>query len=93
MGFAPPPRRLSRRALLQAGGGCALEALRSGASAILRRSRSLAADQEIEVSTRAVDLVRESTVIDMLGLVTFDWRQLREWHHHPACHEPDRHGR
>ena len=36
----------------------------------------LEAAPSIEVSTGAVDLVRESTVIDMLGLLTLDWERL-----------------
>jgi len=31
-------------------------------------------------STRAVDLVAESNVIDMLGLLTLDWSLLGQWH-------------
>ena len=38
----------------------------------------------IEVSTRAIDLVAGSTVIDMLGLLTMDWRKLWQW-----CRDPD----
>jgi membrane dipeptidase len=49
--------------------------------AILRRRWVLADGNEI--STRALDLVRESTVIDMLGLMTFDWNRLFRWHDHP----------
>lgn len=32
-----------------------------------------------EYSRRAVDLVRESVVIDMLGLITLDWNKLYYW--------------
>lgn len=32
-----------------------------------------------EYSRRAVDLVRETTVIDMLGLLTLDWAKLDRW--------------
>jgi membrane dipeptidase len=35
-------------------------------------------------STRAVDLVAESNVIDMLGLLTLNWRLLAQWHQNPA---------
>jgi len=34
-------------------------------------------------STTTVDLVRESTVIDMLGLVTLDFKKLDSWRAHP----------
>jgi len=36
-------------------------------------------------STRAVDLVTESNVIDMLGLLTLDWSLLDRWHQVPAA--------
>lgn len=35
-------------------------------------------------STRAVDLVAGSNVIDMLGLLTLNWRLLAQWHQNPA---------
>ena len=35
-------------------------------------------------STRAVDLVRRSTVVDMLGLLTLDYRKLAGWGRDPA---------
>ncbi len=34
-------------------------------------------------STRAIDLVEQSNVIDMLGLLTFDWPLLERWRSHP----------
>ncbi|MGH9379847.1 MAG: dipeptidase [Thermoanaerobaculia bacterium] len=37
----------------------------------------------ISVSTRAVDLVAEATVIDMLSLLTLDWSRLRRWQYSP----------
>lgn len=37
----------------------------------------------VEVSVRAVDLVRETVVIDMLGLLTLDWPRLRGWQRRP----------
>lgn len=43
----------------------------------------LEAAPAIEVSTRAVELVRESTVIDMLGLLTLDWKRLASWRRQP----------
>ena len=41
--------------------------------------------EPVEVSTRAVDLVLGSRVIDMLGLLTLDWRKLFRWHREPAA--------
>lgn len=43
----------------------------------------LEAAPSIEVSTRAVELVAESTVIDMLGLLTLDWKRLAAWRRRP----------
>jgi membrane dipeptidase len=40
-----------------------------------------------EVSTRAVDAVLGSTVIDMLGLLTLDWSKLFGWQRRPASFE------
>src|ERR1035441_7730843 len=34
-------------------------------------------------STRVVDLVAESNVIDMLGLLTLNWSLLDRWHQNP----------
>lgn len=36
-------------------------------------------------STRAVDLVKDSNVIDMLGLLTLNWPLLDRWHQDPAA--------
>jgi membrane dipeptidase len=44
----------------------------------------LDAASPVEVSTRAVDLVLGSTVVDMLGLLTLDWSQLSRWRRKPA---------
>ena len=35
-------------------------------------------------STRAIDLVTQSNVIDMLGLLTLDWKLLDRWQSDPA---------
>lgn len=35
-------------------------------------------------STRAIDLVAESLVVDMLGLLTMDWAKLDRWHAKPT---------
>jgi membrane dipeptidase len=48
----------------------------------LGRCRLYAASA-VEVSTRAVDLVLGSTVVDMLGLLTLDWSQLARWRKQP----------
>jgi len=51
-------------------------------------------------STRAVDLVTESNILDMLGLLTLNWSLLDQWHRVPrlsptatsrSCAVPDRH--
>ncbi len=42
------------------------------------------AEGTLEVSTRAVDLVASSTVIDMLGLLTLDWSKLFRWQQTPS---------
>lgn len=68
---------LTRRRLLQAGGLVVAGSL--GAPFLgLGRCRLLGA-QAPTVSTRAVDLVRGTTVVDMLGLLTLDWPRLRYW--------------
>ena len=43
----------------------------------------LEAATSVEVSTRAIDLVLGSTVVDMLGLLTLDWSRLAAWRAHP----------
>ena len=48
----------------------------------LGRCRLYAASS-VEISTRAVDLVLGSTVIDMLGLLTLDWSQFARWRRQP----------
>jgi membrane dipeptidase len=37
-----------------------------------------------EYSTRAIDLVSHSAVVDMLGLLTLDWPKLDRWHADPT---------
>src|SRR5580704_13050855 len=52
---------------------------------MLNRGRfSLFAQSPTEYSTLAIDLVRNSTVIDMLGLLTLDYRKLGQWQRQPA---------
>src|SRR3954466_4945639 len=43
----------------------------------------LFADDRVEHSGRAVELVARSTVIDMLGLLTLDWPRLDLWQREP----------
>ena len=50
-----------------------------GAPMINRGRYALFAQGDIQYSVRAVDLVRRSTVIDMLGLVTLNYRKLSAW--------------
>jgi membrane dipeptidase len=46
----------------------------------------LLADSNVTVSLRAVDLVADTTVIDMLGLLTLDWRRLGTWQRGSAAY-------
>jgi membrane dipeptidase len=47
---------------------------------MINRGRfSLFAQSETEYAARTVDLVQRSTVIDMLGLLTLDYRKLASW--------------
>jgi len=69
---------LSRRRVL-ATGACVL------AAPFINKSRfRLFAQSEAEYSATTVDLIRESTVIDMLGLLTLNWRKLSTWRTEPA---------
>jgi len=53
---------------------------------MINRGRfSLFAQTDTEYSARTVDLVRRSTVIDMLGLLTLDYRKLCAWEADPGC--------
>lgn len=49
---------------------------------------SLFARSGAEYSARTVDLVRSSTVIDMLGLLTLDYRKLAGWRAAPGRFGP-----
>jgi membrane dipeptidase len=64
---------ISRRSVLKSA------ALALGAPMINRGRFSLFAQSETEYSARTVDLVQRSTVIDMLGLLTLDYRKLSSW--------------
>jgi membrane dipeptidase len=46
------------------------------------------APNEPVYSTLALDLVRRSTVIDMLGLLTLNYSKLSSWEAQPACFAP-----
>ena len=67
--------RLSRRRLLRDGAAALAGAL---AAPMLNFGRVEAA-QGIRISSRAVDLVLATTVVDMLGLLTLDWTLLARW--------------
>src|SRR5271157_1888612 len=63
--------------------------LRGAAAAIaapmIQRGRfCLFAQSELAYSTLALDLVRRSTVIDMLGLLTLNYSKLSSWEAQPA---------
>lgn len=46
------------------------------------------ADDDVQYSVRAVELVNNSMVIDMLGLLTLDWPTLWRWQSEPALFGP-----
>jgi membrane dipeptidase len=73
---------LSRRSIL-AGGACVL-----GAPLLNRGRFALFASGLDQYSTLATDLVRESTVIDMLGLITLDFKKLAAWRADPHAFRP-----
>jgi membrane dipeptidase len=77
---------LNRREFLARGvclGGAVLTA------PLINRGRfRLYARSQAEYSTRTIDLVRESLVIDMLGLVTLDWDKLERWQLEPGAFKP-----
>ena len=70
---------ISRRSILKS------SALACVAPMINRGRFSLFAQTEAEYSARTVDLVGRSTVIDMLGLLTLDYRKLCAWEAAPGC--------
>jgi membrane dipeptidase len=49
---------------------------------------SLCAQTPLVYSTRTLDLVRQSTVIDMLGLLTLNYREFSSWEIDPARFRP-----
>lgn len=70
-------RDFIRKCVLSSGAVCGAPMLNFG------RAR-LYAGSDQPYSVRTIDLVRESTVIDMLGLLTQDWAKLQRWHEDPA---------
>ncbi|MGE5647849.1 MAG: dipeptidase [Acidobacteriota bacterium] len=48
----------------------------------------VSADSPNDYSRRTIDLIRESIVIDMLGLVTLDWNKLERWQREPGAFKP-----
>ena len=94
--LAAPVARLrhisaSRRRFVKRGALTALAALASP-ELLLGRARMLLGDgaagnarRVVEVSTRAIDLVLDAYVIDMLGLLTLDWSKLFRWQRDPAA--------
>jgi len=65
------------------GGACVL-----GAPLLNRGRFALSAGSLDQYSTLTVDLVRESTVIDMLGLLTLDFKKLAAWRARPESFRP-----
>lgn len=60
------------------------------AAPMINRGRfSLFGYTRTEYSTRTLDLVRDSTVIDMLGPLTLNYRKFTNWARQPALFEPD----
>src|SRR5258706_6136703 len=56
---------------------------------MINRSRfSLFAQSETEYSARTIDLVRSATVIDMLGLLTLNYRKMSTWQSEPGRFQP-----
>src|ERR1035441_4874954 len=69
---------VSRRTLLKG------VALSLGAPMLNRGRFALFAQSAAEYSARTVDLVRRCTVIDMLGLLTLNYRKLTAWEADPG---------
>lgn len=76
--LANPTLMISRRSVLKGA------ALSLGAPMINRGRFSLFAQSDTQYSVRTVDLVRRSTVIDMLGLLTLDYGKLSAWEADPG---------
>lgn len=72
---------LSRRELLKR---AALTAAGIVAAPMISRNRfRIFADTKTEYSTRAIDLVKESTVVDMLSILTLDFNKQAKWFANP----------
>jgi membrane dipeptidase len=77
---------LNRRDFLRAGVLAGAGVL---AAPLINRGRyRLFADERVEHSARAVELVGRSIVIDMLGLLTLDWPKLYSWQRAPEAFGP-----
>ena len=77
---------MNRRDFLRAG---ALAGVGVLAAPMINRGRyRLFADERVEHSARAVELVGRSIVIDMLGLLTLDWPKLYSWQRAPEAFAP-----
>lgn len=79
--FFPLTQVLSRRSFLS---GVAA----SIAAPMLNRGRFCLFAQSESYSTRTLDLVRGSTVIDMLGLLTLDFNKFSSWAEQPQTFRP-----
>jgi membrane dipeptidase len=78
---------VTRRALLKGAAlAVAVPAIQRGRFCLF--AHSSLAPNEATYSTLAIDLVRRSTVIDMLGLLTLDYSKLSSWEARPACFSP-----
>jgi membrane dipeptidase len=81
---SPAPRErgraFDRRRFLRTGALAGAAAL---AGPLIDRGRYELAAATPSYSRRAVDLVRSTSVLDMLGLVTLDWARLRGWQRDP----------
>ena len=51
---------------------------------MINRNRFALFADTVDYSARAIDLVAQSTVIDMLGLLTLDWPKLYAWQRRPG---------
>jgi membrane dipeptidase len=60
-----------------------------GAPCFNRGRYSASATGAPRYSTLTIDLVRSATVIDMLGLLTLDYRQLSAWQGNPEAFRPE----
>jgi membrane dipeptidase len=76
----------SRRSFLWSG---AKGAVALAAAPFVHRDSVVVGAGRSRYSRRTVDLVEESLVIDMLGLLTLDWAKQKQWFQDPATIEPD----